>query len=233
MQEFRCRAILFDLDGVLVDSTACIERHWTRWAVQHGLDPVRVIRAAHGRPTVETMREVAPHLSAEEETARLEAGEASDTDGVAAFSGAAQLLRSLPQGSWGVATSGTRRTATHRLVQTGLPIPRVLITADDIRHGKPHPEPYLLAARGLGLAAEDCLVVEDAPPGVASAQAAGARVVAVTTSHRADELAAANAIVSEVQDLRVVVAPDGGRLDSERLRVTLRQTPAGQSSRES
>jgi sugar-phosphatase len=115
MHEFRCRAILFDLDGVLVDSTACIERHWTRWATQHGLDPALVIRAAHGRPTVETMREVAPHLAAEEETARLEAAEASDTGGVMAFSGAAELLRSLPEGSWAVATSGTRRTATNRL----------------------------------------------------------------------------------------------------------------------
>jgi sugar-phosphatase len=230
MQEFRCRAILFDLDGVLVDSTACIERHWTRWAVQHGLDPVRVIRAAHGRPTVETMREVAPHLSAEEETARLEAGEASDTEGVTAFAGAAELLRSLPARSWAVATSGTRRTATHRLAQTGLPTPRVLITADDIRHGKPHPEPYLLAAKGLGIPAEDCLVVEDAPPGVASARAAGARVVAVTTSHRADELAAADAIAGEVQDLQIVLASDSVGPEGEGLRIRLREIPAGRSS---
>ena len=228
MQEFRCRAILFDLDGVLVDSTACIERHWTRWATGHGLDPALVIRAAHGRPTVETMREVAPHLCAEEETARLEAGEASDTDGVFAFSGAAELLRSLPEGTWAVATSGTRRTATNRLAQTGLPVPGVLITADDIRCGKPHPEPYLLAAKGLGLSTADCIVVEDAPPGVASARAAGARVIAVTTSHRADELAAADAIVAQVRDLQVVSG-----LNGEGLRVRLGQTPAGQSSRES
>jgi mannitol-1-/sugar-/sorbitol-6-phosphatase len=228
MQEFRCRAIPFDLDGVLVDSTACIERHWTRWAARHGLDPARVIRAAHGRPTVETIREVAPHLSAEEETARLEAGEASDTDGVFAFSGAAELLRSLPEGTWAVATSGTRRTATNRLDQTGLPVPGVLITADDIRRGKPHPEPYLLAAKGLGLAATDCVVVEDTPPGVVSARAAGARVVAVTTSHKVDELAAADAIVAEVQDLGVALGPNGAGL-----MVRLRQAPAGQSSRES
>jgi sugar-phosphatase len=100
MQEFSCRAILFDLDGVLVDSTACIERHWTRWARKHGLKPAAVIRAAHGRPTIETIREIAPHLCAEEETARLEAGEANDTEGIVAFSGAAELLRSLPERSW-------------------------------------------------------------------------------------------------------------------------------------
>jgi sugar-phosphatase len=228
MREFLCRAILFDLDGVLVDSTTCIERHWTRWAKRHGLDPALVIRAAHGRPTIDTIREVAPNLSAEEETARLEAGEASDTDGVVAFSGAIDLLGSLPPGTWAVATSGTRRTATSRLSQTGLPIPAVLITADDIRRGKPHPEPYLLAAKGLGVGAAECLVVEDTPPGVLSAHAAGARVVAVTTSHRADELAAADAIVAEVQNLRVVSGPGG-----EGLRVRLRRSPVGRSSRES
>ena len=228
MQEFSCRAILFDLDGVLVDSTACIERHWTRWATRQGLDPAQVIRAAHGRPTIETIREVAPQLCAEDETARLEAGEATDTDGVAAFAGAAELLRSLPEGTWAVATSGTRRTATNRFAQTGLPAPRVLITADDIRRGKPDPEPYLLAAEGLGVAAADCVVVEDAPPGVASARAAGTRVVAVTTSHRAAELAAADAIVSAIQDLQVFSGPYG-----EVLRVRLRQTPTGRLSRES
>jgi mannitol-1-/sugar-/sorbitol-6-phosphatase len=227
VQEFVCRAILFDLDGVLVDSTACIERHWTRWAKRHGLDPDRVVRAAHGRPTVETMREFAPHLSAEQESARMEEGEAGDTDGVFAFPGAGELLRSLPEGAWAVATSGTRRTAGNRLVQTGLPVPRVLITADDIQQGKPHPEPYLLAAQGLGLAASDCVVVEDAPPGVASGRAAGARVVAVTTSHQAKELASADAIVGEIRDIRIVSDANG-----EGLRVRLPATPAAQSSRE-
>jgi sugar-phosphatase len=227
--EFLCRAILFDLDGVLVDSTACIERHWTRWAREHGLDPAAVIRAAHGRPTIDTIREVAPHLCAEDETARLEAGEASDTDGVCAFAGTAELLRSLPEGSWAVATSGTRRIASTRLAQTGLPAPGVLVTADDIRRGKPDPEPYLLAAERLGLAARECVVVEDAPPGVAAARAAGARVIAVTTSHSPAELAAADAIVPQVRDIEVSYDPGG----PGKLRVRLRQTPGGRSSRES
>jgi sugar-phosphatase len=187
-----------------------------------------VIRAAHGRPTIETIREVAPHLDAEDETARLEAGEASDTEGVCAFSGAAELLRSLPEGSWAVATSGTRLTATSRLSQTGLPTPGVLITANDIRRGKPHPEPYLLAAQGLGFDPADCLVVEDAPPGVGSGRAAGARVIAVTTSHAADELIGADAIVPEVRFLEVVAAANGGGL-----RVRLRESLGGRSSRES
>lgn len=228
MQEFLCRAILFDLDGVLVDSTPSIERHWTRWATQHGLEPGLVIRTAHGRPTVETIRELAPHLCAEDETARLEAAEATDTDGIVAFSGAAELLGSLPEGTWAVATSGTRRTAASRFAQTGLPVPRVLITANDIRRGKPHPEPYLLAAEGLGLNAQNCLVVEDAPSGVASARAAGARVVGVTTSHSAEELAGADALVRTVGDLQVVSGSNG-----RELRIRLRQNPGGQSSRES
>jgi sugar-phosphatase len=206
MREFICHAILFDLDGVLVDSTACIERHWTRWALRHGLDPARVIRAAHGRPTVDTILEAAPHLCAEEEAARLEDGEATDTEGVFAFPGAAELLRSLPERTWAVVTSGTRTTATNRLSQTGLPTPAVLVTANDIRFGKPHPEPYLLGAQGLGLSATDCLVVEDTPPGIASARAAGALALAVTTSHAPGELAAAHAIVRGVQALRVLAA---------------------------
>ena len=226
MQEFTCRAILFDLDGVLVDSTDCIERHWTRWATERGLDPAQVIRAAHGRPTVETIREVAPHLNAADETARLEAGEASDTDGVCAFAGAGQLLKSIPEGSWAVATSGTRLTATSRLKQTGLPAPRVLITADDIRRGKPHPEPYLLAAQGLGIAPGDCIVVEDAPPGVGSGRAAGARVVAVATSHSVEELAEADAIIPEVRFLEVALNSNGNGLT-----VRLLETPSGQLSK--
>jgi sugar-phosphatase len=228
MNEFTCRAILFDLDGVLVDSTDCIERHWTRWAQRNGLEPAAVVRAAHGRPTIETIREVAPHLDAEDETARLEAGEASDTDGVIAFAGAAELLRSLPEGSWAVATSGTRLTATSRLKQTGLPTPGVLITANDIRHGKPHPEPYLLAAQGLGINPADCVVIEDAPTGVGSERAAGARVVGVTTSHSAEELAGADVIVPEVRFLEVVSGLNGSGLS-----VRLRETPSGQSSKES
>ena len=227
MQELKCRAILFDLDGVLVDSTACIERHWTRWAKRNGLDPALVIQAAHGRPTIDTIREVAPHLDAREETTRLEAGEAADIDGVSAFAGAAELLLSLPQESWAVATSGTRLTATSRLSQTGLPAPKVLITADDIQHGKPHPEPYLLAAKGLGIDATDCIVIEDAPPGVGSGRAAGARVVAVTTSHSALELAGAEAIVPEVRFLEVVSSSNGNGLT-----IRLRETPSGQLSRE-
>lgn len=142
MTQILCDAVLFDLDGVLVDSAACVERHWRRWAADHGLDLENVMRLAHGRPTVETIRLVAPHLPAAEEAARLDAGEAFDTDGVMVVDGAVDLVRGLPPGAWAIATSGTRDTAMTRLRHMGVPVPAVLVTADDVTRGKPHPEAY-------------------------------------------------------------------------------------------
>ena len=139
MTELKCDAVLFDLDGVLVDSAACIERHWRRWATEHHLDGDATMRLTHGRPTVDTIRLVAPHLPAEAEAARLNAWEASDADGIVEVEGAAQLVRSLPPTAWAIATSGTRDTASTRLRHTGLPLPSVLVTAEDVTRGKSSP----------------------------------------------------------------------------------------------
>src|SRR5882724_1939522 len=203
MTEWDCDAVLFDLDGVLVDSAACVERHWRRWAAEHGLHSEEIMRFAHGRPTVETIRLVAPHLPAELEAARLDASEAFDTDGVVVILGAAELLRSLPRNVWAIATSGTRDTALTRLGHTGLPLPAVLITADDVKRGKPDPEAYLLAAAKLDVAPERCVVVEDAPTGIKAAHAAAMRVIALATTHSQAELSAADVTAAQLADVQI------------------------------
>jgi mannitol-1-/sugar-/sorbitol-6-phosphatase len=209
----RCAAVLFDLDGVLMDSGAAVERAWTRWAAGHGLDVAVVLAEAHGRRTQDTIRAVAPWLDVEAETRGLEAGESDDTDGVVALPGAASLLESLPAERWAVATSGSRRLATTRLAHGGLPLPRVLVTAEDVERGKPDPQPYLAAAAALGVEPSRCLVVEDAPAGIAAGKAAGAAVLAVTTTFAASELGAADYQAPSLAGVRLRSAAPGGELE--------------------
>lgn len=206
---FACQAIIFDLDGVLVDSNPIAERHWERWAERHGLPFDEIAQIHHGRPTVETIRRVAPHLNAEYEARLKETAEADDTNGLTAYSGAAVLLATLPTERWAIATSGTRRTATSRLAHVGLPVPSVFITADDVEHGKPAPDPYLLAAERLGVEPAACVVVEDAPSGIASARAAGSLVIAVASTNKPVMLTNADVVVPELSALHVEVNSDG------------------------
>jgi len=209
MLTFECTAILFDLDGVLVDSTAAVGRAWHRWAIKHGLEPKAVVHAAHGRRTVETMRALVPHLDSTDEARTMENEEARDMEGVTVVPGADQLLRSLPDGQWGIVTSGTRTMATARLRDTGHVIPKVLVTADDVVDGKPHPEPYLKGAKGLGVAPELCVVFEDAPAGIRAAHAAGMRVIALTTTFALEELHEAEAIAKNFHEIRVELSTAG------------------------
>jgi mannitol-1-/sugar-/sorbitol-6-phosphatase len=190
MRRFECRAVLFDLDGVLVDSAAYIEEQWRRWARGKGLPAEPFLRVCHGRRALETIRLAAPHLDAEAEVAAFVPDDAGNGDALKPVEGASRLLQTLPMGSWAVATSGTRAAATERLRDAGLPIPGVLVCAEDVLHGKPSPDVYLLAAAGLGVSPADCIVVEDAPAGVEAARAAGMGVVALTTTHRPEDLAA-------------------------------------------
>jgi sugar-phosphatase len=206
---FRCAAVVFDLDGVLVDSNPIAERHWQRWAARHGIPAERVLALHLGRPAVETIRLVAPHLDAAAEARTSEYAEADDVEGLHAFDGAADLLRALPPDRWAIATSGTRRTATIRLSHVGLPLPPALVTADDVARGKPAPDPYLLAAARLGVDPARCVVVEDAPSGIASARAAGARVVAVASTNPPSALAAADVVLARLADLRIEASADG------------------------
>jgi mannitol-1-/sugar-/sorbitol-6-phosphatase len=202
----RCAAILFDLDGVLMDSGAAVERVWERWAARHGIDVAHVLAEIHGRRASDSMRALAPWLDAEAEARGLEETEIGDTDGVVALPGAKSLLESLPAGSWAVATSGTRRLATTRLVHGGLPEPNVLVTAEDVKHGKPDPEPYLVAAEKLGVEPSRCLVVEDAPAGIAAGRAAGAAVLGVATTFAAAELGGADYLAPSLAVVRLLSA---------------------------
>ena len=182
--------ILFDLDGVLVDSTECVERSWRTWAASRGLDPERVMQVAHGRRTIETVALVAPHLSVADEVAALEGVEAQTTEGVYEIPGARKLLERLPLDAWAIVTSGVRTVATLRIRHTGLPMPRVLVCADEITRGKPDPEGYLTAAARLGRAPADCVVIEDTPPGLEAARAAGMRSIGVAGTYPASALIA-------------------------------------------
>src|SRR4030088_1135325 len=211
MLTLNCSAILFDLDGVLVDSTGSVDRQWRAWAREQGIDEQKVIDVAHGVRTVEVIRRVAPHIDAATEVLRLEQREADDHDGVFVMPGAVELVRSIPEGRWGVVTSGTRLLASARLQWAGLPLPRVLVTAEDVTHGKPHPEPYLKGAQIIGAKPEECLVIEDAPAGIHSAHAGGMKVVGLTSTYGVRELQEADAVVKKLA--HVQVQKDGsGRL---------------------
>jgi sugar-phosphatase len=207
MVRFPCDAVLFDLDGVLVDSSACVERHWQRWAEEHELDAAAIRKIAHGRRTEDTIALVAPHLNAREEAARLAGWEATDTTGILRIEGADDLLAHLPRDAWAVVTSGTTATALARLRHVGLPTPTVLISADDVTRGKPDPEPYQLAAKRLGIPAASCVVVEDTATGIVSAKAAGMPVIGVLGTHSHPALTQADAVVNQLTDIRVT-SPD-------------------------
>lgn len=211
MSRFEGEAILFDLDGVLVDSEASVERTWRIWTARHGLDPAQIIKVAHGRKVEETLREVASHLDTDAEARELEQIEIEDAANVRKVEGASELLAALPTGSWAIVTSGTRAIATARMRNTGLPIPRILVSADDVENGKPDPECYLKAAKLIGVAPQRCVVVEDAPPGIQAARSAGMTVIAVATTYSANELSAADAISSTLTGIRF----DGSTADAK------------------
>lgn len=180
MTVIRCSALLFDLDGVLIDSTPAVERVWRRWAVEHGFDPEAVVHKAHGRPSRATVRDFLPgsEIDTDRENREVERQEIEDLEGVVLLPGARHLLEALPPERWTIATSCTRPLAEVRLRAAGLPIPKDMVTSSDVKNGKPDPEPYLKAAAKLGFAAADCIVVEDVPAGVRAGKAAGARVIA-------------------------------------------------------
>jgi len=204
MPVFYCSAVLFDLDGVLADSTGSVDREWRAWAREHNVDPEKVLAIAHGVRSLEVIRAVAPHLDAEAEARKLEKHEATDQHGVQPMPGAAELVRSIPSGHWGVVTSGSRRLATARLKLVGIPQPKVMVTADDVVNGKPHPEPYLKGAERLGVNPAECVVIEDAPAGIQAAHAGGMKVIGLASTYPVPQLQAADAVVEKLQNVQVM-----------------------------
>ena len=189
------RYVLSDLDGVLVDSGAAVERVWREWAVGNGIDADLVARESHGVPAYGVLARVAPHLNTPEEIDRIERLHAAT--GGSALPCAAELLSRADA----VVTSCSPGLARARLRAAGLPAPDVLITADLTRRGKPHPDPYLAGAAALGADPADCLVIEDAPAGIEAGRAAGMTVWAVATTHPPEQLAAADRVLDSLHEL--------------------------------
>ena len=217
MINVECSAMLFDLDGVLVNSTPAVTRVWRGWALEHGFSPEEVVAHAHGRPSLSTIREYLPDADHAAENRELERREIADLEGVVPLPGALDLLASLPPDRWTIVTSCTRPLAEVRVKAAGLPVPKRFITSDDITHGKPNPEPYLTAALLLNVPITECVVCEDVPAGIQSGKSAGARVIAFTTTTSADNLREAGAewILSNCSAIRA-------RSDHDGLHLTLR-----------
>lgn len=206
----RARALLLDMDGTLVHSTGEVETVWRLWCRRHRLDPEPVLAMCHGVRSRDVIRTLAPQLDLAQEVALLDDLEIHHTGQAEALAGARPLLASLPVERWALVTSASQRVARHRLHSAGLPLPALLVGAEDVEHGKPDPEPYLLAAEHLGLAAADCLVFEDAPAGISSALRAGCRVVQVGGRQRLSP--GISALIQDWRQVSVVVEAEGLQL---------------------
>jgi sugar-phosphatase len=218
MTEILCQGLLIDMDGVLVDSTPAVARVWTRWAIKHHLDPVHAVQLAHGRPSLSSIQELLPHADPVVHLAEndwMERAEIEDIDGVVALPGTKELLAAIRPSQFAVVTSATRALTEVRLRAAGLwQHVQNLITASDIQHGKPDPEPYRKGAAALNLSPQSCIVIEDAASGTRSGKAAGSRVLAVRTTSPDEILLAAGAdwIVNDCSSLRVLSNSPSGQL---------------------
>ena len=208
-------AFLFDMDGTLLSSILAAERVWARWARKHGLDVDAFLPTIHGKRSVDTVRmaDIAG-VDPQAEAAWITSEEMLDVEGVHEIAGAKAVLAALPAGRWAVVTSAPRLLALRRLEAAGLPAPPLMIAAEDVARGKPAPDPFLLAARQLGVEIADCLVFEDAPAGIAAAEAAGATIVVINATH-AHPMDTSHPQVAGYDELVVTVSPSGG-LEIER-----------------
>ncbi|CAI2496351.1 sugar phosphatase [Serratia proteamaculans] len=212
-----CKGFLFDLDGTLVDSLPAVERAWINWAKRRGINPQDVLDFIHGKQAITSLRHFMPGESEEaiqQEFLLLEQVEAQDTDGVTALPGAAALLERLNRLDipWAIVTSGSIPVATARRNAGGLPQPEVFITAEQVKHGKPQPDAYLLGAERLGLAPQDCVVVEDAAAGILSGLAAGCQVIAVNVPADAPKLEQVDLLLTSLEQIAVSKTEQGAAI---------------------
>ncbi|MCX5205802.1 HAD-IA family hydrolase [Streptomyces sp. NBC_00237] len=202
-------AVLFDVDGVLLDSTTAHRRVWDEWSRLRGLSAEKVWQLTFGRRPEDTVRDAAPHLNAAAERRVLDQLLSREEDHFPAVEGAAPLLRSLPAGKWAIVTSGDRESVHRRFAAADLPLPDVQVFATDVEQGKPAPDCFLLAASRLAVDPSQCLVVEDAPVGARAGKAAGCTVVGLTTTHPANAISAADFCVPTLQQVGALLIAHG------------------------
>ncbi len=205
-------ALLFDMDGTIISSIASAERVWSRWAEAHGLDVASFLPTIHGVQSVETIRRLnLPGVDPKAEAAAITRAEMEDVGDITEIAGARAFLKALPPERWAIVTSAPRALATRRLAAAGMPLPALMVAAEDVRHGKPAPDCFLMAAERLGVPAPECLVFEDAPAGIQAAEAAGATVLVVTATHHRP-VSAGHAAIPDYRGLSVEAAADGIRV---------------------
>lgn len=203
-------AVIFDLDGTLIDSTPAVIRSWTTWANEFGV-PLKVLQAYHGVPSEATVRELLPVERQQAAIVRINELELTDLAGVLPLPGAAEALEALPADRTAIATSCTAPLASARLQAADLTPPKVLVTVDDVVHGKPAPDPYLKAAERLGHPPQDCLVIEDSVKGLQSARSAGCATLAVVTTTPRESLIA-DLVVDDLSRVAWVIDPATDRI---------------------
>ena len=197
-----CAAVLFDMDGTLVDSKRVVERAWSWWASRHGIPLEAVLTFAHGRPTIATMEHFLPARDHTQDLEEMDGYEETELEGILAVPGATQIVHALQNHPWAIVTSAWRALAEARVLAAGLPLPKVVVPIDEIRNGKPHPEGFLKAAERLGVEPNECLVFEDTRPGIEAGVSAGMQVVALLTTNSEHQLNH-HPLIRDFRDVRV------------------------------
>jgi len=202
-------AFLFDMDGTVLNSIAAAERIWSAWAVRHGVNVETFLPTIHGVRAIDTITRLnLPGVDAEAQAAFITEAEIEDVEGIVEIPGAVAFLKSLPADRWAMVTSAPRDLALRRMAAAGIPEPAVMITAEDVTAGKPDPAGYRLAAKRLGLEPADCLIFEDATVGIQAAEAAGAPLMIITTTHQ-HPLETAHATIASYRDIALSIDSDG------------------------